>query len=80
LQDVLAVVASTLGLGARAKEMSASSPLLGAVPELDSMAVVSLLTALEDRFGICIEDDDVSAENLKTLGALVQFVERKLSG
>jgi acyl carrier protein len=79
LQEVRSVVASTLQLGARANDLSASSPLLGAIPELDSMAVIALLTALEDRFGIAIDDDDVSAENLKTLGALVQFVEGKLS-
>lgn len=59
--------------------MTDDTPLLGAIPELDSMAVVSLLTALESRFGFVIEDDDISADTFATLGNLCLFVERKLS-
>ena len=79
LDDVRSVVAASLQLGDRGRKLTESSPLLGAIPELDSMAVVSLLTALEERFGIAVDDDDISAENLATLGALVQFVENKLN-
>ena len=79
LDDIRSVVAATLQLGDRGRQLTAASPLLGAIPELDSMAVVSLLTALEERFDIVIDDDDISAENLATLGTLVRFVEEKLT-
>ena len=53
---------------------SADTPLLGAVPELDSMAVVTLITTLEERFGLAIDDDEVSGETFATVGSLTQFV------
>lgn len=54
-----------------------ATPLFGAVPELDSMAVASVLTELEDRLGIVIEDDEVDGEMLETFGALRRFAEDK---
>ncbi len=62
-----------------AKKMGANTPLLGAIPEFDSMAVISVITALEDRFGIVIEDDEIDASVFETLGSLVAFLERKLA-
>jgi acyl carrier protein len=53
--------------------------LLGNLPELDSMAVVSVITALEERYGFTVNDDEISAETFATLGSLVDFVERKLA-
>lgn len=50
--------------------------LFGAIPELDSMAVATLLTELEERLGILIEDDDVEADDLLTFGRLVSLAER----
>jgi acyl carrier protein len=64
---------------ARVDAMDADTPLFGALPELDSMAVATLLTELEDRLGTIIDDDEVDAEMLETLGALVAFAERKLA-
>ena len=52
--------------------------LIGAIPEFDSMAVVSVITALEERFGIAVEDDEITAEVFQTVGSLTQFVEGKL--
>ncbi len=52
--------------------------LFGHLPELDSMAVAGLLTEMEDRFSITIEDDDVDAEMLETYGALLDFTEARL--
>jgi acyl carrier protein len=52
--------------------------LLGALPELDSMAVVSILTALEEHFGFTVDDDEISAETFATLGSLTEFVDQKL--
>ncbi|MCC5794975.1 MAG: acyl carrier protein [Chromatiales bacterium] len=56
-----------------------ATPLLGHLPELDSMAVVELLGAVEAHYGIVIEDADVSAEVFATVGSLTHFVERQLS-
>ncbi|WP_174298730.1 acyl carrier protein [Sphingomonas bacterium] len=53
------------------------TPLFGALPELDSMAVAGVLTELEDRLAILIEDDEVDGEMLETFGALVAFAARK---
>ena len=55
------------------------SELFGALPEFDSMAVATLLTGLEERLGILIEDDDVEAEDFATFGTLLAFVRRKVS-
>ena len=79
LKEVRSVLGKVLQLGPRVETMDASTPLLGAIPELDSMAVVSLITALEEHFGIAIADDDIDGATFATLGALVQFVEQKLA-
>jgi acyl carrier protein len=76
--DVKSLLARSLQLGPRAEALTAESPLLGALPELDSMAVVTILTALEDHFGFTVDDDEISAETFATLGSLAEFVERKL--
>ena len=67
-------------LGGRAEAMDASAPLLGAIPELDSMAVVNVITALEEHFGISVADDEIGAASFATLGSLSAFVEQKLDG
>ena len=54
--------------------------LFGHLPELDSMAVAGLLTEIEDRFGIVIEDDEVDGELLENFGALRGFIETRLRG
>lgn len=73
------ILASVLNLGDRVAKFDLSTPLLGAVPELDSMAVVSVLTALEEKFGFTIEDDEVDGRTFASLGNLVAFVESKLA-
>jgi acyl carrier protein len=78
LDEVRAVVASALDIGRRVEGMDASAPLLGAVPELDSIGVLSLITSLEERFGIHIADDDVAAADFETLGSLANLVEHRL--
>ncbi|HNA29181.1 MAG TPA: phosphopantetheine-binding protein [Thiobacillaceae bacterium] len=80
IQDVRNLLAQTLQLGPRADALTPDSPLLGAIPELDSMAVVGILTAMEDYFGITVGDDEISAETFATLGTLVDFAEQKLGG
>ncbi len=73
------IVINNLNLNGRKDELTLSTPLLGAIPELDSMAVVGIITAIEDNFGISIYDDEISAESFETLGSLVTFVENKIN-
>jgi acyl carrier protein len=76
---VRSVLVDTLGISAeRAAGFDADTPLFGALPELDSMAVATVLTEMEDRLGFLIDDDDVDAETFETLGNLVAFAQAKL--
>jgi acyl carrier protein len=75
---VKAVVVETLGVEDRADALDATTPLLGSMPELDSMAVLELMLELEQRFGITIEGEDISAEVFETLASLAEFVDSKL--
>lgn len=77
IDEVKNIVGAVLQLGNRINDMSVDTPLLGNIPEFDSMAVVTLLTALEEHYGFIVDDDDVSAETFETLGALAQFVDQK---
>jgi acyl carrier protein len=77
LDEVKATLIDVLSLGDAGQRLTADSPLLGSLPELDSMAVVSLIGALEERFGIAIDDDDLSASTFETLGSLADFVAAK---
>lgn len=79
IDELKAVLSETLNLGERGKNLTAQSPLLGSLPELDSIAVIHLITALEDRFGITVEDDDISAGTFETVGSLAAFVDSKLA-
>lgn len=78
LDEVKTILGDVLQLGSRGKLLTPDSGLLGSMPELDSMAVVTLITALEDRFGISVADDEISADTFATLGTLVAFVESKV--
>lgn len=79
LNEVKGIVGEVLQLGTRIDDFDASTPLLGSVPEFDSMAVVMVLTGLEERFDISVDDDEISAEIFETIGALLQFVNEKVS-
>ncbi|MET0081752.1 MAG: phosphopantetheine-binding protein [Sedimenticola sp.] len=78
LEEIKQIIGEVLQLGSRTGEFDSDSPLLGSVPEFDSMAVVSVITAIEDNFGIVVEDDEVSADVFETIGTLHQFVVDKL--
>ena len=72
------VLSDVLGLSAeRAAALDGASGLFGALPELDSMAVAGLLTEIEDRFAIVIDDDEVDGDMLGTYGELLAFVRGK---
>lgn len=78
---VRGVLCDVLGVNReRASKFTSETGLFGSLPELDSMAVASLLTELEDRIGITIDDDEVDGELLETFGSLVAFAVRKSEG
>lgn len=74
LPQVIQVLDEVLALGGRGLQFKRNTPLLGAVPELDSMAVVALLTTLEERLGVILPDDAIDASAFATVGALADFV------
>ena len=76
--DVLAVLDDVLSLKGRSASFRDDMPLLGSVPELDSMAVASVLGSLEERFGFTIDDDEIDGSTFETVGSLVAFVRGKL--
>lgn len=79
LEQVKLQLAQSLQLGNKVERFNEATPLLGSLPELDSMAVVSVITALEDHFGIVVADDEINAETFETVGSLVAFVDSKLA-
>ena len=78
--ELLKLVDTTLNLGGRGLSFDDATPLMGAVPELDSMGVVSLLTAFEERLGFAVEDDEIDGSIFETFGTLLAFVSSKLEG
>jgi len=75
---VLDVLDEVLSLDGRSATFTRETHLLGAMPELDSMAVVSLITRLEEHFGLTVDDDDMDGSTFATVGTLVDFVSSKL--
>lgn len=73
------ILRDTLNLGARADQLTLDSPLMGSVPEFDSMAVVGVIAAVEEQFGITVHDDELSADIFATVGSLARFIAHKLA-
>ncbi len=78
LQEVLRVLDEVLSLEGRTATFTRDTPLLGAIPELDSMAVVALITGLEEQLGVVVNDDDIDGSTFATVGSLCDFVAAKL--
>lgn len=78
--DVLNVLDSVMNLQGRSASYQRQTALLGAIPELDSMAVLGIITTLEERFGFTINDDEIDSSVFATLGSLTDFVTAKLAG
>lgn len=79
MKQVLGVLDEVLSLNGRAASFTRSTHLLGSIAELDSMAVVSLITSLEERFGVVVDDDEIDGAAFATVGSLVDFVSGKLA-
>lgn len=75
-KEILCLLDDVLSLKGRALAFSADTPLLGSIPELDSMAVVAVITAIEERFGVQVADDEIDGAAFASVGSLVEFVDR----
>ncbi len=73
-KEIVRVLDEVLSLNGRGASFTHDTHLIGAIPEFDSMAVVSIITALEERFGILIDDGDIDGETFATVGSLADFV------
>jgi acyl carrier protein len=73
--DVLRLLDEVCGLGGRAATFTDDTPLLANLPELDSMAVIALITALEERLGVVIDHGAIDGDTFASVGSLVQFVQ-----
>lgn len=77
--ELKTILSEVLGLEDRKHTLTSESILIGNIPEFDSVAVVTLITALEENYGITIDDDEISAETFETFGSLSNFVVQKLN-
>lgn len=78
-EKIRAILEDVLQLGGRTDLWTERTQLMGSVPELDSMAVVGVITALEEDFGFAIDDEEIGADIFATFGSLTTFVEKKLA-
>tara|TARA_R110001583_G_scaffold154316_1_gene305988 strand:+ start:18622 stop:18873 length:252 start_codon:yes stop_codon:yes gene_type:complete len=67
-----------LQMGDRADLLTEESVILGAIPEFDSVSVVSIITAIEEQLGVEVDDDEISGELFETVGTLTKFVAEKM--
>jgi len=79
LDEIKVLLTDILRLGERGRALNSDSALLGSIPELDSMAVVTVITVIEEHYDIEFDDDDITADSFSTLGALCELVEQKIS-
>lgn len=76
-KQLRSIVDDSLSLRGRSADFTAQTPLLGAIPELDSMGVVAIIAALEDRLGLAVDDDEIDGSVFETWGSLLAFVRTK---
>ena len=79
LKETLRILDEVLSLDGRSAAFTRDTALLGAIPELDSMAVVTLITSMEEQLGIIVDDDDIDGSTFATVGSLADFVSGKLA-
>ncbi len=78
LEEIKAIIGDVLQIADRMGDLGADDPLLGGIPEFDSMAVVAILTTIEDNYGVIIDDDEVTAEHFESIASLLDFVNLKV--
>lgn len=78
-QQVIGILDEVLNLRGRSAGFDRGTPLLGSIPELDSMAVATVITSLEECFGFAVSDDEIDGATFETVGTLADFVKAKLA-
>ncbi|MCB1986573.1 MAG: acyl carrier protein [Burkholderiales bacterium] len=78
LEEVKKILCEALDIPERMDSLTENSNLLGSIPELDSMSVVNVITALEEHFNLSIDDEEINEDIFKTLGSLSSFIDQKL--
>jgi acyl carrier protein len=78
VEQVAQVLVATLGIAASAGGLAAETPLFGSMPELDSMAVVEVIVALQEHFGVQIDEEDITGETFETVGSLAALVDARI--
>ena len=76
--DLRTILHDALQLGEEAFAFKADTPMLGVLPQLDSMGVLAVLTALEQQLGLQLHDDEMDASLFETFGSLTEFVRQRL--
>ncbi|MGE0112833.1 acyl carrier protein [Aquabacterium sp.] len=79
MKHVLRVLDEALHLQEQALAFDVNTPLLGSLPELDSMAAVALITGLENHFGVTFDEADLNADTFATVGSLFRLVQAYVS-
>lgn len=79
IEQIKSILADTLCLGERAATLTANTRLFGNLSELDSMAIISVITAMEEHFGLVFDDEDINASVFETVGTLSALVDLKLA-
>jgi acyl carrier protein len=77
-EQIMLSLEASLNVKLDRERTNAATPLLGALTGFDSMAVVSLLTTLEERFGFVVDDDEIDGSTFETVGSLTAFVRGKI--
>lgn len=76
---IVQMLDDALSLGGRGSAYNRDTHLMGAIPELDSMAVVTIITTIEEQFGVMVDDDEIDGATFATVGSLSDFVQAKLA-
>ncbi len=79
LEELCSILYEVLQINDGLRNFDSTTQLLGSLPEFDSMAVVSVIAAIEDNFGVLVDDDEVTAELFETVGALHEFIQGKVA-
>lgn len=78
-EEIIQIIDDVLMLEGQTADFNSSTGLLGSIPEFDSIAVVSLVTALEEEYSCTFDDDELNADVFATVGSLTRVVEQKLN-
>lgn len=68
------LIVAALGLDVDPAEISDDETLFGGSMELDSMATLEIVAAIEEAFGITVEDDELTAELFDSVETLAEYV------